>query len=92
MFDTETCIWSSLLPIAAGCHDTCVCLKNFEQDHKLAQCSTFDLHWCGHLRAVIQDILFCRFRDNPLVIGGPGIRFYAGAPLVTSEGYRLGSL
>jgi PAS domain S-box-containing protein len=36
--------------------------------------------------------LDARFAENPIVTGPPGVRFYAAAPLITSNQNRLGTL
>lgn len=33
-----------------------------------------------------------KFASNPVVVSPPHVRFYAGVPLITSEGYVLGTL
>jgi GAF domain-containing protein len=42
---------------------------------------------------VVQDTLLdARFVDSPLVVDGPHIRFYAGAPIALRPGLRVGSI
>ncbi|KZZ49271.1 hypothetical protein A3758_31650, partial [Oleiphilus sp. HI0118] len=57
-----------------------------------------DESFCGH--AILRDDLLYIpdtlrdpvFADNPLVTGEPHIRFYAGCPIVSANGYKLGTI
>ncbi|HKU44034.1 MAG TPA: histidine kinase dimerization/phosphoacceptor domain -containing protein [Polyangiales bacterium] len=57
-----------------------------------------ELSFCGHVVSqgsamVVPDALADpRFADNPLVTGDPHVRFYAGTPLRTHDGFVLGTL
>lgn len=64
-------------------------------------CSTAREHaFCGHAIELGPDAVMVvedatldpRFVANPLVVGEPGIRFYAGAVLTSPEGCNLGAL
>ncbi|MBC7419527.1 MAG: PAS domain S-box protein [Bdellovibrio sp.] len=57
-----------------------------------------DISFCSHAilnqkTLIIEDAhLDTRFQNNPFVLAEPKIRFYAGSPLVTSDGYSIGTL
>lgn len=57
-----------------------------------------DISFCGY--TILNDEVLVvrdattdeRFAENPFVVGDFHLRFYAGAPLITSSGYRIGTV
>lgn len=57
-----------------------------------------DIAFCAH--AILSEEVFIvpdssqdvRFVDNPLVLDGPHVQFYAGAPLMSPDGFPIGTV
>jgi GAF domain-containing protein len=57
-----------------------------------------DVSFCAHAilqdgPCIVRDALDDeRFKSNPMVLSDPYIRFYAGSPLISPEGFKIGTL
>ncbi len=108
ILDTEAEVdYDNIVELASQLCDTPIALITFvDQDRQWFKAKKGleisethrNLSFCAH--AILQNEFMIvpdtyqddRFSDNPLVLGYPNIRFYAGLPLTTSDGYKLGTL
>jgi GAF domain-containing protein len=96
-----------IVEFAAAEFDVPICLISLVDRNRqwfkarigLAACETpRDVSFCAHalhgedILMIPDALLDPRFHDNPLVLGPPHIRFYAGAPLVCRDGLAIGTL
>lgn len=107
LLDTEQAKgFDNLVDIAAHHFKTPMCMVSLVDDDRqwykakvgTDVCQTNrDVSFCGHVIndpkvLVVEDALTDhRFFDNPMVVGDPHVRFYAGAPLVDANSFLLGS-
>ena len=99
--------FDAITRVAADHYDCSVSLVTFVDRHRQWFKACFgwdvketdrDLSFCAH--AILRPAPLIvpdaredeRFRENALVTGSPFIRFYAGVPLTTSDGFSLGTL
>jgi len=65
-------------------------MEREQVEHALSFCTC--VSQSGGVLVIPDTALDLRFQDAALMTKPPGIRFCAGAPLITPEGYRLGAL
>lgn len=99
-FDRVTALAARLLDVPMALVTLLDGTRQWFKSHHGVERADTPREWafCNH--AILQKDVFVvddataddRFRTNPLVTGDPGIRFYAGVPLVAASGYPLGTL
>ncbi len=100
-------VFDDITEASARIFETPICLVSFVDEERQWFKSAVgvnvketerDIAFCAHAilgdeTFVVEDARFDhRFADNPLVEHGPGIRFYAGAPLTAANDSKLGTL
>jgi nitrogen-specific signal transduction histidine kinase len=100
--------FDQLTKLAATICDVPICLISLVDDNRQwfksklgleAAETPRDISFCGHAINNPEELFYIedstldeRFSDNPLVTNSPHVIFYAGNPLVTNEGFALGTL